>query len=222
MRPLVISLTISALSVVGFTNRATASTIVFDNLAPGDGYDGTTWSVGMPPFNPNWEVATSFVPEMTVTLDEIVAPFIDFGPIFGWPASELDLSITSSDGLGMPGAVLESFHYAGPFGGLTTFDSILSPTLFAGVQYWLVATNPNGPSGAVLGWAWNSTGDTSATAGATRQGESGIFYELRDPDVAFRVTGDVVSVPEPSTLTLLAGGLSALQARSWLNRRRRS
>jgi len=159
----------------------------------------------MPASNPNWTVAASFVSGIDASLDTLVVAFADFGPTFGFPASELDLSLVDSNALGLPGTILESFHYGGPFGvpGSAipiTLTSVLNPVLAAGETYWLVATNPVGPVGGNLAWSFNSIGDTSATDGRTLQGSVDNFaldYQVRDPDVVFEVTGNAVSVPEP-------------------------
>lgn len=213
------------LGSLGISTKAGASSILFSNFGPGGTYQlNTGWTVGMPPSNPNWQVAASFVPSVTAMLEAVIVPFADFGPVFGFPASQLSLSVTGSNALGLPGtSVLESFLYQGPFGSPAgaipiTLSSVLNPLLTAGTQYWIVATNPVGPSGGVLGWSVNSTGDTSATGGRTLQGSVGNFaldYQVRDPDVAFEVTGNPVAlVPEPSSISLLLAGLSVIVLRS--------
>jgi PEP-CTERM motif len=216
---------IVAIVVVQFTARpASASSILFSNLGLGNTYHASEgWSVGMPPSNPNWEVAASFVPSITATLDEILVPFADVSPNFGLPPSTLRVSIQGSDASGLPGSLLESFLYQGPFGSLGSalliaLASVSHPLLLADVQYWIVAENPEGMSGAALGWSVNSTGDTSATFGSTRQGSVDHFSQdsqIRDLDVAFAVDGTPVltPVPEPATLALTAFGLIATVTR---------
>jgi hypothetical protein len=203
------------------TEAAKAAPIVFSNLGPGDSFQADVgWSVGMPPGNPNWEVAASFTPDVTARLSGIEVPFADVHPFFGLPPSTLALSLRADDGSGKPSSIaLESFLYDGPFGSLGAailipIQSILRPKLLAGVQYWLVAANANGAAGATLGWSFNSIGDDASTFGTTLQGSGGVFSELREPDVAFRITG--TTVPEPTALLLIAAS-----AVGWCCRKRR-
>ena len=117
-------------------------------------------------------------------------------------------------------------------GTLGTFGSNNSPlvlnlssgiVLTAGTSYWVTVADISGGSD-VNYWNWNSTGDGSPQAIST-DGGSTWFSPSGLPPGAYEVDGTTASVPEPSTLVLLASGVAGLLAskrRRPRNARRRS
>jgi hypothetical protein len=198
--------------------------IIFDNFEPGDKYITESGrAVGFASPIGVFEVATAFtVAGGSFTLDQITLAVSLQGGL-----NLLDVAIAASDG-GLPGAVLETFHFDGAMGPLGSDNpplvagSVLHPLLTEGSQYWVIAS-ASGATTAV--WNFNSTGGTGPTA--TR--EDGGVWSLDDVQPlqgALRVSGtpaagpDPPAVPGPSSLALLVAGAVSLCARGRARRGR--
>jgi hypothetical protein len=202
MRLMVFSIVNLALSL-GATGQVKA-VVIFNNFGSGDSYDvnhGATTGLAGGIGGLHIDTAVVFAPVgRDFTLDRIeLAIDLGSGP------NLLDVALTTSVG-GLPGASIETFHFAnamGPFGFLNPpliADSILHSVLSEGTQYWLVASAPDLRTSAA--WNWNSTGDLGSDA---QRQDGGPWFLVTQPHGAFRVNATVI--PEPSTLTLLSLGV---------------
>ena len=182
------------------------ATPIFNSFEPDDTfrqYSGRT--VGRGTVYPGGIVtASAFTPEISALFGflEIAIGYID-------GAHQTDVALVSDSG-GLPGAVIEQFHFnnIGQFGTgrILLAESTLRPILLAGRQYWVVASAPNRTD-----WlAWN---DSLLRFGpVTQRVGAGAWLNPSPTSVvgAFRVSP--VVVPEPSLawplLVLLTGGLA--------------
>ena len=131
--------------------------------------------------------------------------------------NELDVWVMSDSG-GLPGAVLESFHFTdamGPFGShnpIVSADSVVRPSLTGGATYWLAASVPTVTCAA---WNWSVYTESGDSAGRHSGGWALDTYDRHHG--AFRITATELGadvIPEPATLSLLAlGGLAVLRRR---------
>ena len=120
--------------------------------------------------------------------------------------------ILAADAAGLPGAGLQHSIVNVTTNGNQVISAGFPGTLLlaANTKYWVIADAEGTFDG---GWNFNTTGDTGPTAGQTEGGP----WSLHSPEqrFAFRVQGRLV--PEPASLTLVAGGLIGTVA----HRRRR-
>jgi hypothetical protein len=132
------------------------------------------------------------------------------------------VSLDQDSGADTPGTVIESFSGVGTSLGqlnvnnpLVVFNSVLKPTLTAGMQYWVtVATDSNN----AIAWNLNTGGDMSDEALSPDGGAT--WAVLGNQPGAYQVDSVVTSgVPEPGAFWLLAGGLSWCLARRLTSRR---
>jgi hypothetical protein len=144
-----------------------AGVVVYDNLGPAP-YDTDGYSTfGLYSDGDRYERGIQFTPSQTVTLSTLA---LALGEAFFTSGNSAQSGTARvrlmTDSNSAPATVLESWTSAtisgGPGNGnVQTFTSVLTPTLTAGVNYWVVcdATNSN------LGGAWffaddNHTGNT--------------------------------------------------------------
>ena len=167
---------------------------IFNNFDVGYTYNvNLGWSlvVGEPyPTAIEFIQGDAFTPvgsDFTLNTIELVG-WLDNGP------NELDVWLMS-DGGGLPGEVIEAFHFSdamGPGGGLINpvlmGSSVLNPTLKEGTQYWLIAslTGPDA-SGA---WNMNSIGDIGPHA--VLRSDLGAWGVSNQESGVFRITGTPV------------------------------
>ena len=193
-----------AIVSLGLAAPVHAATI-FSTLGAGDSYECCSgWAVFGPAAPIDTDRGVPFVPLGAYTLDSVEAAFTWLG---GTNAGDIWLM---SDSGGLPGVILESFH----FDNLPTFStsstalvtgaSTLHPLLSAGTQYWLVASANDD---SFLSLNFNNTNDTGL---ASR--DDALPWGF-DPDAtagAIRVSGTPAAVPEPATIVLFATGTLVL------------
>jgi len=201
--------------VTGFVVAAPPSqaAVIYNNFGAGDAYNHTGgWAVTGPDVLHlgNWDIAMPFsVSEPGVMLDKVeLAVARHSGP------NELDVWVMS-DSAGVPGEVLEAFHFTNAMGGSFSPPlsalSVVQPILSAGATYWLAASTDTTTD---AGWMENSTGDSGIIGYRSTGGWVSVSPRDR---CAFRISGTPQGanvVPEPATLGLLAlGGLALLRRR---------
>jgi len=190
--------------------------VVYNNFGAGESYNTTNaWTVeGTSTFFGQSELAESFTPTSTVTLDAVLLPL---ERISG--TNSLIVSLRP-DASGQPGTTsLESFTLTTlptlPTSSVFQLNSLANPVLDAGVTYWI--TLFPGAANTEVGWMFNSTGadhySSSSNGGATWQAN------LFNPAPAMEILGDPVPTPEPSTISMLAGLGACTVVWSWKRRR---
>jgi hypothetical protein len=195
--------------------------VLFTNFGPGFAYNTAAGNVAGNgrdlTTNVYWEGDT-FTPTTTAKFSILdIALSCDAA---GLCPANFTVALTADSGSDSPGAVLESFTFAGTALGLlgtnnppVVFNSVVKPTLLAGTQYWVTVSAPFADT---VVWNWNTTGDMSDQAVAT----NGVWFSpsFMTPS-AYEVDGVVAAVPEPGTVWLLASGLAAIFLRRGLLRR---
>lgn len=122
---------------------------------------------------------------------------------------------------GEPGSILETFNItlAPQFSAqIYTLNSVLAPELFAGQNYWLVASAPDPLS--ELAWYWNGLAPYGAYTGAALT-NSDLNNQWLDASgsgqQAFRITASVSEVPLPGAFALFLScilGVSGFRAKT--------
>jgi hypothetical protein len=151
------------------------------------------------------EWANSFTPSASYTLDSISVAV-------GYAGGPDQFSVYLASGLSQPGSPIESFILTGltPSNTLETVTSSLSPTLFAGTQYWIVVSATD----AIDTWGTWAQGLLPIPGGLFAGDHLGSSWETVSGDLsaggAFSVVGTHITptTPEPGTNALcLLGGL---------------
>lgn len=192
----------------------------FNNFGPGDTYDTTTGygiagtEMELPLALPQHIVGSRFTSEATGILAVIRIALHDvFTPGF----NQVDVRLHEADAAGDLGPILAAFTRGGlpPDGGadppetITSFDPAV--TLAAGNMYWLVVAPGDSTTEATWNWSSSGAGDR-----LVESSDGGLTYSYREGRRgAMRI--EVVSIPEPTTLTSLAIGAFALVLR-WARR----
>lgn len=199
-----------ALLVFTETARATPVTI-FSDFGPGNSYtSGVGWTVSGPVSAAGYfqSVAMPFTSSGNYQLSQI-----DIALSFGAGTNSAMVTL-NSDSSGAPGGVLMMWNLSTlPAFGTCCVVETLRPSslllLSSGTPYWVVS-NP-GTSDTAAAWNFSNVG---ATGLAELNNGSGFFVAPHSELGAFDVLGNVgTSVPEPTTLMLVAGGMA------WLSRR---
>ncbi len=173
--------------------------VVFSNFETALGYntsDGNVVGLG------GFAEADSFSPSSTASFESLQ---LALTCAFACP-NPFTVSLALDDH-GSPGAVIESFTYAGtllePFGTKAEpvlLNSILNPTLLMRTPYWIQVQGDRTNSDAIA-WNWNTTGDPSSEA-ISYDGGSNWFAPSGQTPGAYQINA---TVPEPSTCALLLG-----------------
>ena len=195
--------------------------VIYNNIASGPNpyQKGSGWAVRGPDTGGtgNADVANPFtVPAPGYVLDKIELA-VSLETQYDPNPNELDVWVMSDSG-GLPGAVLESFHFTdamGSFGWhnpILSADSVVRPSLTGGATYWLAASVPTVTCAA---WNWSVYTESGDSAGRHSGGWALDTYDRHHG--AFRITATELGadvIPEPATLSLLAlGGLAVLRRR---------
>jgi hypothetical protein len=209
--------------MAGIAASANAGTI-FSNLDSVDGFATSSgWVVGnrTTPFGSiKLEVAAAFTPT-----SDAVFTGADFAAELLGESGDLTIALTTTGPSGTPDTTLETFTVTAPaVPSLVSVQSILSPVLAAGTEYWLDVSVPT----TAIWWLDNDQG----VRGPVAENQNGLgFVRLSDfggnPPIqpAFRVTGDSVAfsrafaaladppdAPEPSPRALLVVGFLSFGA----------
>ena len=165
------------------------------------------------PTDLNW--AFQWTPSVSATVSGI-----DMALSLGDQFSVVDENVAEvflhADLAGLPGSVIDNYSFTSLTsetlgGAVESAASSLNPFVTAGTLYWisLSAGIPNNNLYSQVGWHVNDQSMTGAYAeesnnsGWTLKGSNSTL-------AAFRISGNVAAVPEPSILMLLALGLGAL------------
>jgi hypothetical protein len=191
--------------------------VIFSNLGPGDSFGSSGWVVGQraTPFGSiNLEVAAAF----TVTSDAVFTEAEFAAQLIG-QAGDLRVALLATDPSGTPGSLLASFTIAAPaVPSVINVQSFLGPILSAGTEYWLDITSLNT---AALWFDNNQSGTGPVAVNQNGQGFALItgFGGSAQVQPAFQIDGIPLpsllgfaalapaAVPEPSTVSVMAGGL---------------
>lgn len=192
--------------------NAQAGTI-FNTFGPGNSFSPTTSYVIGKIFigldSTTVESGDQFVPGQTFMLTNI--------SLAVQAPAGLDVRLTNDIG-GKPGTEVETFHASSvPVVSIVDIDSVLNPLLIANHPYWLIVTTPNTTEVDEGEWRLNSIGDVGPTTCRVVAGSILFDPTFCAPDspvvtrerAAFRVSGTLVSVPEPPSFFLLAIGLAS-------------
>ena len=191
-----------------FVNSLALAEVIFSNYGPGDTHSTTNgravlYNAPEPhPTNVDWDCGVGFTPAGTnYYLDtiELTAAFVT-------GTDELDVWLMN-DNDGIPGSIIEAFHFRNELDTGWTHrpplisTSFLNPILQADIPYWLIASTP--VEGSFVNWFNNPIG---------LSGPRSYWYDdhwavgTTDVTSVFRITG--TPIPEPTTLLLFAlGGL---------------
>jgi hypothetical protein len=186
---------------------------LYSTLGSGDSYNTMMgYTIGL---SPNfYDQGNQFVIDGTQSylLDTIE---VAIGLISG--TNEVDVWLMSDVG-DEPGAIIESFNFAGQMGDFGEYNpllvgtSVLNPVLTPGTKYWLIASAPQSDT-----WAsWNLSDPDINGLRAVRESETNPWSIYSDATMAaFRVNGEVI--PAPGAVVLVGIGMGCI---SWLRRRR--
>jgi hypothetical protein len=194
--------------------RSAVAYDAFDNYLPGDLYDTTTgWTVAgdemeAPLFQSPHIVGQQFTAEATGILAVIRISLHDQ---FLTGFNQVDVRL-HEDASGALGPIMAAFTRGGlpPQGGADPPETISSfdpdVVLTAGEQYWIVVAPGDSTTEAVWNWAFGGGGTI------VHSFDGGLTYSYSEGRMgAMRI--EVISIPEPATLAMLALGFGILTLR---------
>lgn len=178
---------------------------VFSNFGPSFAYNTSEGNlVGNDSLGDNLAEADTFTPTFTSKLSTVeialACEFMGDCP----DATTVAIETNSSDA--PSGTVVASFTIAGntlPLFGVSTHLTLSgpTPTLTAGVQYWIVVESDTNNR---VEWNLNTAGDTSDQAVSADGGTTWFSPSGQTPG-AYEIDG-LVATPEPGTLGMMLGG----------------
>ena len=179
--------------------------VVYNNFGSGDTYlTNIGWTVGLSPSGITFVDGDRFsVTGSDYLLDSITLPLA----YNDGPSRDADIQLRADTG-GLPGGVIEAFHFINlpslsPIPTLPVVaTSVAHPLLHDGEQYWITASAAD-PS--MLVWQMNSIHDEGLHAASV---DGSPFTTVSGVRGAFRVEG--TAVPEPATTVLSLLGASSL------------
>jgi hypothetical protein len=197
--------------------------VIYNNFGPGDTYFGSNYTIAGP---------LSVQGEIVDSADSFIAP----GPVgTSYTLTKIELAVAliegknllsvalMSDSNGLPGNVIESFQFTNAMSKITSnptsrpleADSLLHPELQAGTRYWLAAL---GTADLLAAWYTN---DTGASRLGAYIGNVVAWHRSPDPQMAaaFRIEGDAITSPEPSSLVVTGIGGLLFLGYAWRRRK---
>lgn len=211
MGPFVKGLLVVSLAGFAVPSGASASSI-FSNFGPGSSYDlNDANPVGNDFAGDNAAEADSFIPTSNQQFESLG---VALSCIVNCSSGQNFTISLDADLGGSPGAGIETFTFTGVTLGtlgsdnsLIIANSILQPTLLAGITYWVEISST---TNYALAWNWNSTGDTSSQASSTDGGATWLAPSGQTPS-ALEVDGpSPVLSAEPAPGVMLGLGIIAI------------
>ena len=199
--------------------------IIHDNLGVGGTFGSLSgsYAFGYALFSPPARfIGVPFTPSQTAKLGTLLVPLSVTSFSAGPPPEAIRIRVVADAG-GLPGStvidefVISDFVFVSPGAPAFTLysvDAASHGTVLAGVQYWLfpeVLTTGAVDHHPFGYWASNNTNEI----GLARDSPGGgpLLFDNGNSDGAFRLTGDIVPVPEPGTPALAALAAMLLTAR---------
>jgi len=200
----------AAITLATFSNGRAFADVVFSNLGSGGSFDSTLHdSYGIGQVSTEEQVlAIPFLASENANLTGVQLALVqDIG------SSPVNVFIEADSG-GTPGAILATLTQVGTFTSTTTpalvdFTCSACLGLVSGTNYFVVAQQTN-QSASESAWQKNSTSDTGTITYNFIGSSTGPWASTGGLTLpAFEVDGSA-SVPEPSSILLLAGMLGAI------------
>lgn len=205
MKPVVTCLVALAL-ICARAGQAKAD-VIFSNFGPGDSFDSAQSTT----IQPSLDFAFAFTAKGNFLVDGIELAVAASGGF-----RQLTVSLATDAG-GVPGAVLESFHFSvvPTSAAIIGAASLAHPALTQDTRYWLFGEAP-----ADVEWFHNSIGQMGPHADRSPGNPWRALGQTTEG--AFRISGtpqDASVIPEPTSMTLLSLALVGMAGYYWCRRR---
>ncbi len=214
-REVILGISAFACLFVSTHGSAAQAGVIYSNLGGGDSFNSTSWR-GVS--NLIDAYASPFTPATDTQFGSAEVAFSH-----GTNTNSYLLELMQDDA-GAPGVVIESIPFTGESTpSITVVNSILTPALTGGDQYWVGIRRVGSAVGL---WYLNDTGDSSDVASlSAATGTWTVFTGTAITQHAFRVNDSPVGetvIPEPSTFALLSIGALALVGYGCRRKRRKA
>ena len=198
-------------TLLALASLAGADTLV--DTMPGDNYDTGYGATIMQNYSGyDWSQGNAF----TVSGNDYYLDRVSAALSWVDGVNKIDLQIWDDNG-GLPGSILESWTFTNQMGSFGNNNpplvgvSTLSPVLYAGETYYVIAYAPTGPQ-----WSAFNMNDFGYRLPRAVSQDDQASWSVSDGDAAaFRVEGTIV--PEPGLISL--GGLLLGAGALWLRRK---